>query len=66
MFVSIYRQTELLEKPHTLVQIKTQVHVFIAQFFLALIMLKDNKNLLEIWHLNKNYRRFYGKMTLAF
>ena len=32
MFVFIYRQTELLEKPHTLVAISTQVHVFMVQF----------------------------------
>ena len=31
MFVSIYRQTELLKKPHTLVAI-SQVHVFMVQF----------------------------------
>ena len=56
MFVSIYRQTELLEKPHTFVDVSTQVHVFTVLFF-ALIMLEDDKNLLEIWHRNK-YRVF--------
>ena len=66
MFVSTYRQTELLEKPHTLVDVSTQEHVFHCPIFLASIMLEGNKYFLEIWHLNKNYRRFYGKRYWRF
>ena len=47
MFVSIYLQTKLLEKTHTLVEISTQVHVFMV-LFLALTMWEDNQNLHEI------------------